>query len=414
MLDSTRPFVHRTLSGPIMPILLLTIMLSGMGFGLVLPAFLFYAQNLGGSAIIATTIVGAYSLGQFIANPVWGRMSDRFGRKPMLLLSMGGMTLAYLVMAFAENLWVLGIARLLTGLLGGNMPVAMAYITDITPIEKRAQGMGLIGGAISIGFIVGPALGGLLGGADAETATLLWPSLAAAALSAITFIATFFIKESLSAEKRAELHNDDRPQGWAATKTVLHRPILARLIVIGFLAYFAMGFFETIMPLWTEARFEWGPRDIGYCFTYLGLIVAITQGYLVGKLAPLFGETKLVLCGVGAYAFGLLWMTQVPDWQWMMFGITFTAGGGALAVTSMTSLVSRQAAEHERGLVLGVYNSGAWMGRFMGPPVSGLLFQSVAVQAPLYGAAIIMFVCFWSVRALRSHLKRTADEIRTA
>jgi multidrug resistance protein len=389
-----------------MPILLFTIMLSGMGFGLVLPAFLFYAENLGGSAIIATTIVGCYSLGQFIANPIWGRMSDRYGRKPMLLLSMSGMVLAYLVMAFAENLWVLGIARLLTGLLGGNMPVAMAYITDITPIEKRAQGMGLVGGAISLGFIVGPALGGVLGGADAESATLLWPSLAAAALSAITLIAMCFIKESLPADKRAELHDDNRPTGWAATKTVFHRSILARLIVIGFLAYFAMGFFETIMPLWSEARFGWGPRDIGYCFMYLGLVVAITQGYLVGKLAPRFGEAKLVLCGVGAYAFGLLWMTQVPDWQWMLFGITFTAGGGALAVTSMTSLVSRQAAEHERGLVLGVYNSGAWMGRFLGPPVSGLLFQAIAVQAPLYGAAFIMAVCFLTVTALRKHMRR--------
>lgn len=391
-----------------MPILLLTIMLSGMGFGLVLPAFLFYAQNVGGSVIIATTIVGCYSLGQFIANPIWGRMSDRHGRKPMLLLSMGGMVVAYLVMAFAENLWVLGIARLMTGLMGGNIPVAMAYITDITPVEKRAQGMGLVGGAISIGFIVGPALGGLLGGADADTATLLWPSLAAAGLSAVTLIATCFLKESLPAEKRAALYDADRPTGWAATKTVLQRSILARLIVIGFLAYFAMGFFETIMPLWTQALFDWGPVDLGFCFMYLGLIVGFTQAYLVGKLAPLYGEAKLVLFGVGAYVFGLLWMTQVPNWQLMLVGITFTAGGGALATTSMTSLVSRQASEHERGLVLGVYNSGAWMGRFLGPPMSGLLFQTIAVQAPLYGAAMIMAVCFIAVAALRKRMRREA------
>lgn len=389
-----------------MPILLLTIMLSGMGFGLVLPAFLFYAQNVGGSVIIATTIVGCYSLGQFIANPIWGRMSDRYGRKPMLLLSMGGMVVAYLIMAFAENLWVLGTARLMTGLMGGNIPVAMAYITDITPIEKRAQGMGLVGGAISLGFIIGPAVGGLLGGADAATATLLWPSLAAAGLSAVTLFATCFLKESLPAEKRAELHDADRPTGWAATKTVLQRSILARLIVIGFLAYFAMGFFETIMPLWTQARFDWGPVDLGFCFMYLGFIVGFTQAYLVGKLAPLYGEAKLVLFGVGAYVFGLLFMTQMPNWQLMLVGITFTAGGGALATTSMTSLVSRQAGEHERGLVLGVYNSGAWMGRFLGPPMSGLLFQTIAVQAPLYGAAIVMAMCFIAVAALRKRMRR--------
>ena len=189
---------------------------------------------------------------------------------------------------------------------------------------------------------------------------------------------------------------------------MIRRPTVTRLIIIGFLVYFAMGFFETIMPLWSEARFGWGPRDIGVCFAYLGIVVAITQGYMVGKLVPRFGESKLVLTGVIAYCFGLLWMTQVPSWELMLVGNTFTAGGGAMAVTCMTSLVSRQAGEHERGLVLGVYNSSAWMGRFMGPPVSGLLFQTIAVQAPLYGAALIMFACFWAVRALRSHLKRSA------
>jgi len=345
-----------------MPVLLMTIMLAGMGFGLVLPAFLFFAENLGASPVIATTIVGSYSLGQFIANPIWGRMSDRHGRKPILLVSTAGMVGAYLLMAFAENLWMLAGARFLTGILGANVSVAMAYIADITPLEKRAQGMGLVGGAISLGFIVGPAFGGLLSGADADSATLMWPGIGAAALCCVTFVATFFLKESLSPEKRARAREDDgRPQGFAAIRMVLRRPTVTRLIIIGFMIYTAAGFFETIMPLWSEARFGWGPRDIGLCFTYLGLVVAITQGYLVGKLAPRFGESKLVLVGVASYCFGLLWMTQVPIWPLMMFGITFTAGGGALAVTSMTSLVSRQAGEHERGLVLGVYNSAAWM-----------------------------------------------------
>ncbi len=390
-----------------MPVLLTTIMLAGMGFGLVLPAFLFFAENLGASPIVATTIVGSYSLGQFIANPFWGRMSDRHGRKPILLMSTAGVFIAYLLMAFAENLWMLGGARFLTGIMGANVPVAMAYITDVTPLEKRAQGMGWVGGAISLGFIVGPALGGLLSGTDADSATLLYPGLAAAALSCVTLIATLFLNESLPPEKRSRPGAaDGQPQGVEAARLVLRRPTVTRLILIGFLVYFAMGFFETIMPLWSEARFGWGPRDIGLCFTYLGLVVTITQGYLVGKLAPRFGESRLVLAGVASYCFGLLWMTQIPNWQLMMVGITFTAGGGALAVTSMTSLVSRQAGEHERGLVLGVYNSSAWMGRFLGPPASGLLFQSIAVQAPLYGAALIMFACFWAVRALRAHLRR--------
>ena len=392
-----------------MPILLTTIMLAGMGFGLVLPAFLFFAENLGASPAIATTIVGSYSLGQFIANPFWGRMSDRYGRKPVLLISTAGMFVCYLLMAFSENLWMLGASRFLTGIMGANVSVAMAYVTDVTPLEQRAKSMGWVGGAISLGFIIGPAFGGLLSGADADSATLLWPGIGAAVLCGVTLVATFFLRESLPPEKRsAATATDDQPSGFDAIRKVMRRPTVTRLIVIGFMIYMAAGFFESIMPLWSEARFAWGPRDIGLCFTYLGLVVAITQGYLVGKLAPRFGESRLVLAGVGAYCFGLLWMTQVPDWQLMMVGITFTAGGGAIAVTSMTSLVSRQAGEHERGLVLGVYNSASWMGRFLGPPLSGLLFQAIEVQAPLYFAALIMFACFWAVRALRSHLRRTA------
>lgn len=381
-------------------------MLSGMGFGLVLPAFLFYAENLGASPVVATIIVGTYSIGQAIATPIWGRMSDRFGRKPMLLLSTFGVGLSYLLMGLGENLWLLALARIMTGLLGGNVSVAMAYMTDITPVEKRAQAMGLVGGSISLGFIIGPAVGGLLAGADADSASLLWPGLSAAVLCFATVIATCFIRESLPKDKRANVHDERALRGFSAMRAVFSRPILAQMVVIGGMVYFAMAQFETIMPLWSEARFAWGPREIGLCFTYLGLVVMIAQGYLVGKLAPIVGEGKIVMFGVGAYACGLLWMTQVPSWQWMMLGITFMAGGGAMAITSMNSYVSRQAEDHERGLVLGVFNSGAWTGRSLGPAVAGLLFQGIGVQSPLFAGAIVMAIAFTLVARVRRRAKR--------
>ena len=160
------------------------------------------------------------------------------------------------------------------------------------------------------------------------------------------------------------------------------------------------------MPLWAEARFEWGPREVGICFTYLGLIVGFVQAFVVGRLAPRFGEARLVIGGLTSYVIGLLIMTQSPIWPVMMIGITFTAGGGAMVITSMSSLVSSQAAEHERGLVLGVYNSGSWLGRSVGPPVSGGLFDNIAVQAPLYGAALIILPCLTVMAYL---LRRLAD-----
>ena len=139
-----------------MPILFLTVLLSGLGFGLVLPGFLFFAENLGASPALATAIIATYSLGQFIATPVWGRASDRYGRKPVLVITMAGAVLSYLLLAYATNLWVLAVARFLNGIMAGNLAVAMAYASDATPPERRAQGMGRVGGAISLGFIIGP------------------------------------------------------------------------------------------------------------------------------------------------------------------------------------------------------------------------------------------------------------------
>jgi len=376
-----------------MPILLVTIVLSGLGFGLVLPAFLFAAENLGAAPWVATGIIGLFSLGQFVSTAVWGRLSDRYGRKPLLAISMAGQAASYLLLALAEDLWVMALARLLNGLTSGNLSVAMAYISDVTPAEKRAAGMGYVGGAISLGFIAGPMLGGLLGGADAASATLLWPGLAAAVICGLTCLATLlFLKESLPPERRLKSGDDKEPGGIQAFRHVLARPIISRMILVGFLVYICMALFETIFPLWSAARFEWGPRQVGYSFTYLGVVVGFVQAYLVGRLVPRFGEPRLVSAGLISYGTGLLIMTQAPAWPFMMFGITFTAGGGAMFITTMSSLVSKQAGPKEAGLVMGVYQSGSWMGRSIGPVLSGVLFD-VRVNMPLFAAALIIIPC---------------------
>jgi DHA1 family tetracycline resistance protein-like MFS transporter len=381
------------------------ILMSGMGFGLVLPPFMFAATNMGASPMFAAAVVSTFAVGQFIATPIWGRLSDRFGRKPMLLITMLGSGLAYLVMAYATNLWILMFARFLTGLLAGNFAVATAYVSDITPADKRVQGMGFVGGAVSLGFMTGPAIGGLLAGADAETASLYLPSLAAAAICLLTFIAIFlFLKESLPPDKRvgsAAQHAETESSGVKAFAHVLRRPILVEMVVMGFLVFFAMAMFETIFPLWSEARFDWGPRNVGFMFMYLGFVVMIVQMFLAGKLAPIFGEAKLLMGAVVAYAFGLILMTQVPSWQLMMIGITFTAGAGAMFNTIGVSWVSHHAGESERGLVIGVYQSAGWFGRSFGPTVSGLLFQAVSLNSPLYVGAMMMLPCFIIVLMIR-------------
>jgi DHA1 family tetracycline resistance protein-like MFS transporter len=396
-----------------MPVLLMTILLSGLGFGLVLPSFLFFAENLGASSTVATTIIGTFAIGQFIATPIWGRLSDRYGRKPMLVASLVGQSFSYLLLAFADNLWLLAVARLLNGLTAGNLSVAMAYITDVTPLERRAQGMGYAGGAISLGFIIGPALGGILGGSDASAASLTQPALLALVICAVTAVAgLFLLKDSRTPEQRAEAAANRPPEsGFSALIRAFKMPVLARMVAVGFFVYLAMAQFETIFPLWSGARFGWGPREVGLSFTYLGLVVGITQALLVGRLVTRFGEGRLTQAALVSYAVGLIAMTQAPTWPIMLIGVTFTAAGGALFMTAMTSLVSKEAAESDRGLVIGVYQSGSWMGRSFGPPLSGLLFEGVGANSPLLFAAAIMLPALVIVSGILARMRADAGPV---
>ena len=411
-------------------ILFFVIIFSSMGFGLVLPPFVFVAKNLGASEMLAGFIVSSFAMGQFLATPVWGRLSDRLGRKIILVYTMVGSTLAYLLMAWSDwtgNLWLLLVARFLTGLMAGNFAAATAYVADITPPEKRAQGMGTVGGAVSIGFMAGPALGGLLSGDTAETASLLGPSLVAALMSFLTmFGVMLFLKESLSPEQRAHAAEQSRQPAAiraGSFRHILTRPILAQMVLMGFLVFFAMTNFETTFPFWAQAGFSWGPRQVGFCFMYLGMIVMITQIFIAGRLVPVFGEGRLLLAASCSYMFGLLWMGIVPfaldpevaaqsllTWNplhltnaelLMLFGITFTSAGGAMFNTASTSWVSKQAGDTERGAVLGLYQSAGWLGRSIGPTVSGFLFMTFGPNTPLFTAAFLMLPVLVIVSVIR-------------
>jgi DHA1 family tetracycline resistance protein-like MFS transporter len=388
-----------------MPVLLVTTLLSGMGFGLILPGFPFVAEKLGVPHWAGPMVLGLYAIGQFIATPFWGRYSDRFGRRPLLIGSIAGGMVGHLICAFAPDPWTLSFGRLLTGLMGGNIPVAMAYASDISPPEQRAKTLGTVGASLSLGFIVGPLVGGLLGGKDAASATLLWPGLAAASVCLVAITGAFFLlRESLPPEKRAAAPlAGESGGGLAAFRKVVRRPVLGQLLTVGFLAYLAMAAFETNFPFWAGDRFGWGPREIGLSFTYLAVLVVTTQGLLVGPLVARFGEKLLLITGLSSYVIGLLVMTQSLFWGVMLFGITFTTIGSALYMTTMNSLVSKQAGDSERGLVLGTFNTASWLGRALGPGMVALLgVAGLGRDAPLFAAALLMLPCIAIMRALRS------------
>lgn len=397
-----------------MAILFFIIVISSMGFGIVLPPFIFVAQNFGASPMLAAFIVSTFAMGQFLATPIWGRLSDQHGRKPILVVTMLGSAAAYALMAVADsvgNIWLLLASRFLTGLMAGNFAAATAYVTDITPVEKRAQGMGMVGGAVSLGFMAGPALGGLLSGETAETASLFWPAVVATVASLVTaLIVVAFLKESLSPEQRNETKRNAADKSYpkpASFRRILDRPILALMVLMGFLVFFATTNFETTFPLWADAGFDWGPKQVGYTFMYLGFVVMITQMFIVGRLAPIFGEGRLLQFAVCSYIFGLLFMAIMPfstepaSWKLMVFGITFTALGGALFNTASTSWVSKQAGDQERGAVLGLFQSAGWLGRSVGPTIAGLLFQALGPNAPLYAGALLLLPVFIIVTRLR-------------
>jgi len=392
-----------------MIILCLITGLSTVGFGLILPTFLFYAQNLGATTAIATMIIATYSMGQFIATPLWGRLSDHIGRKPVLLISIFCQSICFIALALAPNLWMLALARFIGGLVSGNISTAMAYVSDSTSEEKRAKWLGYIGASISIGFMTGPAIGGLLGGQDASSANLFYPGIVAASIALLTGIfAIFFLEESLRPENRSSNTNKESSllKNWGL---VFKKPILGEIVLLGFLMMFVTGTFETIFPLWTEARFDWGPMQVGYSMTYIGLTVTLVQVFVVGRIVPLLGEVNVIRLAFLGYSIGLFIMAQAPSWAVMIVGLTFAASSGATFGTAASSFVSKVAGDNEKGFVLGVYQSCGWLGRISGPLAVGVVFGTIGVNAPLYLGILVLIPCIIiiSVVAKKVDLRKT-------
>lgn len=226
---------------------------------------------------------------------------------------------------------------------------------------------------------------------------MLWPGLAAASVCLLAIIgASLFLQESLPPELRvsSDRAGDAGNSGLGAFRQVLQRPVLAKLLTVGFLAYLAMAAFETNFPFWAGDRFGWGPQQIGLSFTYLAMLLVTTQGVLVGPLVSRFGEKRLLITGLSLYVVGLLVMTQSLEWPVMIFGSTFTTVG---------SLVSQQAGESERGMVLGTFSTASWLGRAIGPGVIALLgIAGLGRDAPLFAAAVLILPCIAIIRGLRS------------
>ncbi len=385
-------------------VLFLIVFIDLVGFGLIIPLLPFYAEYLQATPFTVGLVMATYSLTQFIAAPLWGRASDRVGRRPILLFTLAGLALSYVWLGFAESLAMLFAARAFGGFMAGNLSAAFAYIADITTPENRAKGMGVIGAAFGLGFIAGPAIGGILAGPDPLNADFQTPAFAAAGLSIAAFaIALAILKESLSPEIRARLAAKPARTRWVQFREALMRPGIRLFLAIGFLATFVFAGMETTFAMWSRRQFGWGPEQNGYLFACVGLLSAAIQGGLMGRLVRRFGERTLIVQGAASLSAGLFLVPFSTNLWILAVAMTLLAYGFSIITPSINSLISLQVGEEEQGGIMGVTRSVTIMARVVGPVWAGFLFSALGKDWPyLAGAAVMIGVLFLGLRAAKS------------
>lgn len=392
-----------------MLILFLIVFVDLVGFGIMIPLLPFYVERVGAGPEIITITLGLYSFFQFLAAPLWGWLSDKYGRKPILAWTLSGFAISYLILGFADSLWMVVASRVFGGLMAGNISTAFAYVADTTTPETRAKGMGMVGAAFGLGFIFGPVIGGLLAGSDTETANFLLPALVAASLTTVALLGVIFVlPESLSQEIRDQIR--DRPKTSIAAKlrAVFGRRVLTVLVLVGFMVTMAWALLEVSLALWANAVLSFGPRDIGLLLTYVGVIGVIVQGGLIGPLTKRFGERALVTVAVCFLFSGYGFLVVTQDWAFLMIAMTCLAIGNGLSNPSLSSLVSRGAGDTEQGMVLGVYQGAASLARVAGPMYAGWVFVQFGPAVPFAIAAVCMIPAF-AMAMLLPRLRSAAE-----
>jgi DHA1 family tetracycline resistance protein-like MFS transporter len=390
-----------------MPILFLIVFVDLVGFGVIIPLLPFYGEHFAATPAQVGFLMAAYSLTQFIAAPFWGRLSDRIGRKPVLVVSLIGAVGAYVWLGYAGSLWMLFVARLIGGAMAGNISTAFAYVADVTGPENRAKGMGLIGAAFGLGFIFGPAIGGILAGKDPLNADYTTPALTAAGLSALALVLTVvLLKETLSKESRARQSAMPPRIRWQKFRQTLAQPTVTLLLGISFLATMAFAGMETTFAMWSRRQFGWGPEQNGYLFAFVGLLCAAVQGGLIGRLARRLGEALLILNGAIALAIGMLMIPFSTSLPPLLIAMIVIAVGFSLLSPSLNSLISLQVDADLQGGTMGVTRSVTTLARILGPVWAGALFHFLGKEWPFIGGALMMTAVILlglrSVKAIRA------------
>ena len=364
-------------------VLLLTVFLDLLAFGMVIPILPLYALELHATPREIGLLVSVYSAMQLFFSPILGRLSDRFGRRPVMLLSILGSMLSQLGYSQVTSIGGLLLARALAGACGANISAAQAYIADVTDEKSRTPAMGMLGAALGLGFIFGPTLGGLLGGQGSASL----PFLVAAGLSAVNLVwAIFALREPLpAAERRAS-----RALRWSSLRETLAQPRLRVLLVLFFLITLGFTEFEATFSIFAADRFHYGRREASYLFAFIGVNMVIAQGVLVRRLVPRIGEARMMVIGVGLMALGLTSLAYTNHVVQLCIALGILALGMGLQSPSLSSLISKRAGGLQ-GSVLGVSQSFGSLARIIGPLIGGFLLEQ-GVHVPIVAGGALLFM----------------------
>ncbi|MEN3333115.1 MAG: transporter, family, tetracycline resistance protein [Blastocatellia bacterium] len=375
-------------------IIFITIFIDLVGFGIVIPVLPLYAERYSASETVIGLMLASYSMMQFIFAPILGRLSDRVGRRPVLLLSLIGTSLGFLLMGFAHRMpfgialfglspviiWLF-LARIIDGISGGNISTAQAYIADVTPPDERAKGMGLIGAAFGLGFIFGPAIGGLMSHFSPEA-----PFFFAAGLAALNATALYFLlPESLSPEHR---HEARHPTRWQQMFEQAGNWQLKAVFATYFFATVAFAMLTATYALFANHRFHFDAVHTGYMFTYVGVLGAIIQGGLLGRLVKAFGEKTLAVTGTVIFSAALFALPLATTLPMLLIASTGIALGNSLVTPTLNSLASKSVSPAFQGRILGAMASFASLARIIGPVLGGFLLGRDTEPDVLYGKTV--------------------------
>lgn len=385
----------------------LTVLIDITGFGLIIPLIPFWAQHFGADPFAIGLLTSLYALAQFIFTPILGSLSDRYGRKPIIIVSLIIEALSFVLTALAGSLPMLMLARFVGGLGASNIGSAQAFVADVTPREKRAQGMGMIGAAIGLGFVIGPALGGLL--AAKNQGLPFWIAAAVAVVNALLVLA--FLPESRALRPTQPSHKPQRGLGvlFSGWGTATRYPAVLILILVNLIYTIAFTSMENVFPLFTQHYFQWGATQNAYIFTYIGVIVVIMQGGLVNRLVKRWQERGVMLGGLVLMAVGLIALAFSTQLSWLLITLgILSIGDGAISPT-VSALLSFASPGESQGELLGLSQGFAGLARIIGPLIAGAIYKISSAGMPFIVGGILVVLAALIAAPMLSHVQKPAS-----